>query len=442
MREKSVLIVGAGMAGLSAAHRLKQEGFEVTVLEATERIGGRMSTDFVDDSFLDRGAQFLSDGYANVCRLVDALGLHDDFRPASQWTAIIKAGEGRAVSASRPWSVNSSGLLGMKDAVKLAAGSRQMIKETQNLPLENFSCWHDLDDTPAAAWLREQFNDEILEYVFEPMLQGFYFQEPEELSRALPMLLWNFGARNKQPMALFGGMEVLPEALAKGLDIRLRSPVTAIEATTEEVRVETEKRQFMANFLILAVPAPAARALWNPCDDIERSLLATPYKPAVVLALLIPDGLPKSSMPPDVHAIMFPRRERGVIGSVVVGTRKCSIHVAQGELLSAMLSHTAVKRLFEAPQDDILQEVLPELERHFPGLRDRIDTIRCYRWREAAVCTPPGRCRTIKAYRESDVDSDRKVFLAGDYLGTPNVEGAVESGLWAARQIVTRMTKQ
>ena len=431
--DKSVLIIGAGVAGLSAAHRLKSEGFEVTVLEAGGRIGGRASTDFFEDSLFDRGAQFLSDGYRNVCRLIDELGLRDDFRPSSQWNAIIKGGRGRAVSASRPWSVSSSGLLGMKDAMKLASGSRQMIKETEHLPLEDFSRWSDLDDAPASAWLRKQFNEEILEYVFEPMVHGFYFQEPDEMSRALPALLWNFGARNRQPMALFGGMESLPDALAAGLDIRLRTPVETIEAAEDGVTVEAGEGRFSASRLILAVPAPVARNLWTPDDEIERALLATPYSPAVVMGLLIPDGLPKSSMPPDVHGIMFPRRERRVLGSVVVVTRKCPIHVDQGELLNVMLSHADAMRLFEAPQDEIFAEVLSELEEYYPGLEERIDLVRVYRWRNAAACTPPGRCRNIQAYRSDS--AEKKIFLAGDYMGTPNVEGAVESGLWAAGEV-------
>jgi len=433
LEKKSALIVGAGVAGLSAARRLKREGCEVTVLETTDRVGGRASTDFVEDSLFDRGAQFLSDGYTNVCRLIDELGLRDDFRPSSPWTAIIKNGRGRSVSANRPWSVSTSGLLGMKDAMKLASGSRQMIKETEHLPLEDFSRWSDLDNAPAGAWLKENFNEEILEYVFEPMVHGFYFQEPEEMSRALPTLMWNFGARNKQPMALLGGMEALPDALAAGLDIRLRTPVEAIEAIEGGVAVEAGGSRLSAEHLILAVAAPNAQSLCTPADDIERALLATPYSPAVVLALLVPDGLPKSSMPPDVHSIMFPRRERRVLGSAVVVTRKCPIHVDQGELLNVMLSHAAAKRLFDAPRDDILAEVLPELEMYFPGLGERIDMIRAYRWRDASACTPPGRCRNIKAYRESA--ASKRILLAGDYMGAPNMEGAVESGLWAARQI-------
>ncbi|MDO3380094.1 protoporphyrinogen/coproporphyrinogen oxidase [Geoalkalibacter halelectricus] len=436
MGKKSVLVVGAGVAGLSAAHALRGRGFEVRVLEAGARIGGRAGSDFVEDCVLDRGAQLLSDGYVNVCRLIDELHLRDDLRPASPWTAVVLKGRGRAVSSARPWSVNTSGLLGMSDSLTLANGSRQLFKDTESLPLDNLSCWSQFDDEAADLWLARQFNDQILDYVFEPILQGFFFQEPEEMSRALAMLVWNFGGRGKLPRALLGGMEALVEALAEPLRVDLRSPVEALDITHDGVVARTAQACFSADHLVLAVPAPAARDIYTPVDEVETRLVSTAYSSAIVLALLIPDGLPKSSMPGDVHAIMIPRRERRVIGSVILVTRKCPIHVDRGELLNVMLSGAASRRLLDAPLDDILAEAIPELEFFYPGIKARVDTVRAFRWRDACAGTPVGRCRDLRIYRAHT--GPRRVWLAGDYMGSPNLEGAVESGLWAARAIADR----
>lgn len=436
MRKKSIVVVGAGMAGLSAGYALRNQGFEVRVLEAGSRVGGRASSDFVEDCVLDRGAQFLSDGYVNVCRLIDELDLRDELRPASPWTAVVHDGKGRAVSSDRPWSVNTSGLLGMSDALVLANGSRQMFKATSALPLDDFSRWADFDDEVADQWLIRQFNPQILDYIFEPMLQGFYFQEPEELSRALAMLLWNFGGRGKQPRVLLGGMEDFAEALAKTLEVHLRSAVEEIEVEADQVVVRTAEACFSADYVVLAVPAPVAQALYAPVDEVERRLLLTPYSSAVALSLLIPDGLPKSPMPSDVHAIMIPRRERRILGSVILASRKCPIHVDRGEMLTVMLSGAASQRLLDAPLSDILAEVVPELESYYPGLKARLDMVRAYRWREACAGTSVGRCRDLQAYRAQG--SRGRVLMAGDYMGAPNVEGAVESGLWAARTIAAK----
>jgi len=63
---KRVIVVGAGIAGLAAGHTLSRQGFSVKILEASSRVGGRMTTDFVDGFVIDRGAQFLSSDYLSM----------------------------------------------------------------------------------------------------------------------------------------------------------------------------------------------------------------------------------------------------------------------------------------------------------------------------------------------------------------------------------------
>ncbi|MYS25145.1 NAD(P)-binding protein, partial [Streptomyces sp. SID4948] len=62
-------MIGAGLAGLSTAHHLTGAGLTVTVLEATDRAGGRMATDTVDGFRLDRGPQLLNTSYPELGRL-------------------------------------------------------------------------------------------------------------------------------------------------------------------------------------------------------------------------------------------------------------------------------------------------------------------------------------------------------------------------------------
>src|SRR5262245_28325375 len=63
--DRKALVVGAGMAGIAAASRLKSSGFEVTVLEARRRIGGRVWTDCSLGTAVDLGAAWLEDASHN-----------------------------------------------------------------------------------------------------------------------------------------------------------------------------------------------------------------------------------------------------------------------------------------------------------------------------------------------------------------------------------------
>ncbi len=71
MERNRVTIVGAGLAGLSAASYLKRNGFSVTICEASERIGGLVATDHLDGFFLDRGFQLVLDSYPEFRHLLD-----------------------------------------------------------------------------------------------------------------------------------------------------------------------------------------------------------------------------------------------------------------------------------------------------------------------------------------------------------------------------------
>jgi len=70
-QDTRVLIVGAGLAGLAAARRVEAAGVPCLVLEAADRVGGRVSTDRVEGFLLDRGFQVLSTAYPEVRELLD-----------------------------------------------------------------------------------------------------------------------------------------------------------------------------------------------------------------------------------------------------------------------------------------------------------------------------------------------------------------------------------
>ncbi len=71
MSTKPVVIVGAGLAGLSCARQLLQSGVDVLVLEAQDDVGGRVRTDLVDGFRLDRGFQVLQTAYPEARRQLD-----------------------------------------------------------------------------------------------------------------------------------------------------------------------------------------------------------------------------------------------------------------------------------------------------------------------------------------------------------------------------------
>jgi hypothetical protein len=69
MSDKSVVVIGGGLAGLSAAVTLQEAGREVEIFEGSDRVGGRVATDHIDGFILDRGFQLINAGYPEIKRL-------------------------------------------------------------------------------------------------------------------------------------------------------------------------------------------------------------------------------------------------------------------------------------------------------------------------------------------------------------------------------------
>ena len=87
-KKSRVIVAGAGLAGLSAAYELSNRGFEVTVIEARDRIGGRVLTmrePFVDGQYVETGGELLGDGYKRWLGYADKFGIkHEEQTPETQ----------------------------------------------------------------------------------------------------------------------------------------------------------------------------------------------------------------------------------------------------------------------------------------------------------------------------------------------------------------------
>src|SRR5580692_10777102 len=88
-----VAVIGAGMAGMAAAHRLKQAGLEPTVFERNDRVGGRIWTVEQGGYLMDLGAAVYLGTYREAIEIIKEVGLGDQLRELPAIGAMPKRGQ-------------------------------------------------------------------------------------------------------------------------------------------------------------------------------------------------------------------------------------------------------------------------------------------------------------------------------------------------------------
>ncbi len=433
MANKRVIVVGAGMAGLAAAYRLRKAGVDVTVLEANDRVGGRVGTDSRDGYKIERGAQLITSTYRNALGLVKELGLEAELRPTSPWMAIVKDGRPRRMpsGAMFPIYALTSGLVSLPDLARF-------IWHTTKLhwpPVDNYAAWAEYDDEDTATWCAPRMG-RAADYLVEPLVSGGLLCDIEETSRAatLATLALTDNGRSKE-MTLVRGMGSLPETLASKVNVKLESPVQSIEVHDDGAVVQLSGEQLRADQVVLAATAPIAARLYRGGDEVERRLMATEYAQGVKIGLATSRHWRDEPGLKDVWGFLVPRPDRQLVASATLESAKDITRVPDGEMLNLFVKTRAAAALMDLSDDEIVAKVLPDIERFFPGATATKRFAEIMRLPIALPKSPVGRSRDLAEYRKSR-PSSRRVLLAGDYMGLPHFESAIETGQWCADQII------
>jgi len=433
--EKNIAVVGAGIAGLTAAYYLQKFGYSVTVYEQSNRVGGRMTTDRVNDCLIDRGAQFISSDYSTIIPLIHELGMSDDLVNTSKWMGIVRKHKIRKISADHALSPLTSGYLSLKEALQFLLKMRGWQSSLLTLPLNDYAAWADFDNEYADTFIRREFGEHILEYLIEPQMQGFHYQSPEESSKIHALMLLSYLLRKGKIMSLRNGMGSLPEILAKQLNIKFNCPISAITAEkTGKVSLESNAATFCADKVILAIPAPIGKSIFRFANALEATLLNTKYNATINIGIATDVNWKLPRKLKDVYGILIPRLERQTIAGIGIESNKSANRIKDGELIDIMLdSHNGAK-LLNKPDDSILNTILPELENYLPKLSESIHFTHVTHWKNAEPISSLGRSKIIKKYNET-LNSSARVILAGDYMGCPHTDSAAFTGKWAAEFI-------
>lgn len=238
-----VLVVGAGFSGLAAAQALTEAGKRVLVLEARDRVGGRVEpADFADGRRNDTGGQFISEDMPAVMELASRYGRQ----------LVSVPDEGRLVL--RP-------ALPPREAFRFHEGVEALRGRANAIDPRD----PDIAGLTVSDWLARQPGDDDAKAGFQAMIQGLWCRAADELP------LWYYIDNDRRlettvselQYYLEGSTHSLAEAMAAEIHDRLllSTPVEAITVAADGVSVEAGGKTFRAAQVLLAVPPVTVRRI-------------------------------------------------------------------------------------------------------------------------------------------------------------------------------------
>jgi phytoene dehydrogenase-like protein len=414
-----VAVVGGGLAGLVAARRLADRGIDVTLFEATDRLGGRVGSDRVDGFTLDRGFQVLFPAYPAARRELDldALDLRS-FTPgavlARPGTRSILADPFRDRRALAPTLFNREVTTG--DKLRVLSLRRDLARRSTEEILR-----HDGRSIEAALAARG-FSTAFRQAFAAPFLGGITLDR--SLSTAAFVFEYAFKMLGEANAAVpADGMQAIADQLgdaarAAGATVRVETPVQGLDADGDGVRVATV----------------------DGTDTVDGAVVAP--DPATAADLIDVDGIPTETNGCVTQHFALPTTQHLDLG------RRLLLNAADARpnhvaLLSAVADTYAPagERLLSATflgepaasDEALADEVRKALASWYPenSFAD-LDLLATHRLPDAQFAQPPG----VRSTLPSPDAPDGPVVLAGDYTRWSSIQGALESGRTAARTLL------
>lgn len=258
---RDVVIVGAGAAGTTAANELKKAGLSVVVLEARDRVGGRLWTDVVDGAMLEIGGQWVSPDQEALKETISGLGL-ETYRRYREGDSVYIGRDGerrRFTGEIFPVAPETE-----QEIVRLIDVLDDMVAQVDpDKPWEHPDA-EALDRISFEAWLEEQTDDQEARDNIALFIAGAMLTKPAYAFSALQALLMAASAGSFTHLVdadyilderVVGGLQQVPLLLAERLgdDVMLEQPVHTIQWSDDGVTVLTDGGLTVrARFAILA----------------------------------------------------------------------------------------------------------------------------------------------------------------------------------------------
>ncbi|GHG87723.1 protoporphyrinogen/coproporphyrinogen oxidase [Streptomyces lanatus] len=438
---KDVVIVGGGIAGLSAGWRLRH--WDTLLLESESRVGGRIRSERRGPYWLNWGGHVYAGGDSATSWLLNSTGV--DAAPVPGSLAGLSMNgrlllKGRVESYPFRIPMSTQARVGMvkagaKVALHVARYARIVQRRRGESEAQRQQRIYDfMNDRSFKDFIGDLPED--AEALFKPTVTRSS-ADIDQLSAGAGVgyfsLVWNIGAGLSQ--SILGGPSTLTESIAAALAYRVRLDATVDEIVQKKDRVVVRYRQggvereVEARYVVLATPATVSHRIAVDLDrDVREALSKIVYGPYVSAAFLSDET--GRQVWDGAYGIAAPKRSFAValnMSNVVHGYAR---ERRPGSSFMTFSPGGLARELLEHDDDKIRRIHLDDLDQVLPGFADHVVEAEVQRWPTGAPYCFPGRGRL----QQTLTRRSGRVLLAGDYLGTLYTETAIQTGLSAAQE--------
>lgn len=410
-----VVIIGAGVAGLTCARYLHKAGIKSIVLEAADAAGGRVRTDLVDGFRLDRGFQIFLTAYPEARRLLDYTALEfGTFRSG----AMIRQ-EGRFVEMTDPlkepltiFKTLAAPVGSLSDKLRLV----ELMREVNTVAkAEDF--FKD-EDTDTLNYLHEYgWSPKMISTFFKPFFGGVFLEN--DLSTSSNFFRFVFKQfYNGDAVVPAQGMQAIPEQLAAGLPagtVRLNTPVSSVDGQVVHL---ANGESLRAAKVIIATDAAAADSLLGVKKEREYNVTSCTYFAA-------------NRSPSTEKMLLLNPNHFSVVHHMCVPSDVAPSYAPEGKSLISV----STQGLELVDHAKLAADIQLELGQWFGEEVKQWKHLRTYHIPEALVKFEAGS-------QAEPLQLGPNLYRCGDYAAYPSLNAAMQTGRQVAEMIIGSTEEQ
>jgi protoporphyrinogen oxidase len=431
MESRKVIVVGAGIGGLAAAFWLGRRGFQVEVLEASDRPGGRMVTLEHRGDRVDVGAQFYHSNYRCALGLIDAMGLSGSKRRVpGKIQYALRNGDTHVYDRRTPYSK----LFGVKGNLELYAFLlRYVLFGHRFSPFGMAEDIPEYDDACVADLYRSRSDRRLLDYLVTPLTMGAMLTTPEWMSLYHYIRMFRLTLFSSF-LGLTGGVSSLAEELAGRLPVRYETPVVGL--VMEKGRVVGVQRAGdgsvdRAAHVIVAVTPPAAALLMpEPLDEQRRFFDSVLYTPLPMAVFFLDRPLRRDVL----FYFSDPGLRRSYAFAINEHAKMPEMSRSGRSIVTGWAVYPTTLDLMNQRDDDLLRRAKEDIELLIPGFSGWIEDAMLVRHAFVNAIYSPGANRATSAFLEG-ARGLRGVSFVSSELSGMSIEGAVRSAARAVERV-------